>query len=56
MVPSLEYLVFSTRIYTKIYYKMGQKTGLFLRIDHFAMVNGKTACDVKSFKILSKKV
>ena len=25
---------------------MGQKTGLFLRVDNFATVNGRKACDM----------
>jgi len=39
---------------TKIY-KVGQKMTLF-RVDYFAMVNGRKACDrSKSFKILTRK-
>jgi len=35
-------------------YSMGQKNGLFLRVDNFLTVNGRKACE--SFQILSRKV
>jgi len=38
-------------------YRVGEKTGMYLRVDNFATVRGRKACDmsVKSFQILSKK-
>jgi len=44
-----------TQTNTIIHLRVGQKTRLFLRVDNFAMVNGRKACDVKSFIILSRK-
>ena len=37
-------------------YRVGQKTGLFLRVDNFATVRDKKACDVKSFQFLARKM
>jgi len=34
----------------------GPKTGLFLRIDNFATISDKKACDVKSLQILTRKM
>jgi len=33
----------STRL--SVIYRMGQKTGLFLRVDNFASANGRNVCD-----------
>jgi len=38
------------------YYRVGQKTGLFLRVDNFATLNDRKACDKsKVFKFCVEK-
>ena len=43
--------VFSVKLYVKVHvlYRVGQKTGLFLRLDNYTTTNDRKACKVSEF-------